>query len=122
MRPRSDTDLLIEKDDVAVVTRVMTELGYRRATLTSGDLVMPQRPFVKRDLSGVVHTYDFHWKIANPQPFADALAFGELMKRSIEIAALGAHARTLGPLDALLLACIHRVAHHGDSGQAAMAL
>ena len=117
LRPRSDTDLLIERDNVAVVTRVMTELGYRRSTLTSGDLVMPQRPFVKRDRSGVVHTYDFHWKIANPQPFADALALGELMKRSISIAALGAHARTLGPLDALLLACIHRVAHHQDSGR-----
>ena len=117
LRPRSDTDLLIEKDNVAVVTRVMTELGYRRSTLTSGDLVMPQRPFVKRDRSGVVHAYDFHWKIANPQPFAEALAFGELMKRSIAIAVLGAHARTLGPLDALLLACIHRVAHHRDSGR-----
>jgi putative nucleotidyltransferase-like protein len=115
LRPRCDVDLLIRKKDVARVIALMGDCGYRRASLIPGDLVMPQCPFFKADRSGFPHTYDLHWQIANPQPFAGVLLFDELAGRSIELPALGEHARTLAHIDALLLACIHRVAHHADS-------
>jgi len=115
LRPRRDVDLLIRKEDVARVTRLMRDFGYRRSPVISGDLVMHQCQFFKPDRSGILHTYDLHWKIANPQPFAGVLVFDELRGRSIELPALGEPARTLGHTDALFLACIHRVAHHADS-------
>lgn len=115
LRPRDDVDLLIRKKDVAKVIGLMRDCGYRRVTQIPGDLVMGQCPFFKADRSGIPHTYDLHWQIANPQPFAGVLLFDELIGRSIELPALGEHARTLAHIDALLLACIHRVAHHGDS-------
>src|SRR5262249_41696390 len=59
--------------------------------------------------------FDIHWRIANPQVFAAAVGYDELASRSRPVPALGPHARTLCPVDALVLACIHRVAHHGDS-------
>ena len=92
LRPRYDTDLLVHQDDRDAVAETMRELGYRRATQTSGDFVMPQANFEMRDRFGTCHVCDVHWKIATPQPFAILL-----------------------PIDALLLACIHRVAHHDES-------
>ena len=114
LRPRYDTDLIVRKDDMPSVARVMRTLGYRRSNLTSGDLVMPQCQFVRNDRRGPVHAYDVHWKMAIPVPFADLLRFDDVAARAIEVAALGGHARALGRVDALLLACIHRVAHHHD--------
>ena len=115
-RPRYDTDLMVRKDDMPSVARAMRSLGYSRSNLTSGDLVMPQCQFVRDDdRRGPVHAYDFHWKMAIPVLFADVLSFDEVAARAIEVPALGARARALGRVDALLLACIHRVAHHhGD--------
>jgi len=114
-RPRYDTDLLVRKDDMPSVTRVMRKLGYSQSTRTSGDLVMPQSQFAKDDRRGTVHVYDVHWKVAIPVLFADVLSFDEVAPRAIDVPALGGHARALGRVDALLLACIHRVAHHhGD--------
>ena len=115
LRPRYDTDLLVHPDDRGEVAETMRELGYRRATQTSGDLVMAQANFEMTDRFGACHACDVHWKIANPQPFANLLPIDELRTRAVEVPALGTWARALGDVDALLLACIHRVAHHADS-------
>ena len=117
LRPRGDTDLLVRQSDVTAATRVMHALGYRRSVQTPGELVMPQMEFVKEAGSSVKHVYDLHSKIANPQLFADVLSFDELCSRSVEIPELGNDARALGPVDSLLLACLHRVAHHHDSAR-----
>ena len=106
LRPRCDTD---------TTCRVMRELGYQAVGALSGDLAMPQRAFVKNERSGVRHAYDFHTRITNPMPFARLLPFEEAMSRAVPVHPLGASARALGPTDALLLACVHRVAHHRDS-------
>ena len=42
------------------------------------------------------------------------VAFDEVWPRSIPVPSLGPHARTLSPQDSLLLACLHRAAHHRD--------
>ena len=107
-----DTDLLVRKADMPSVTRVMRTLGYSRSNRTSGDLVMPQSQFVKDNRGGLVQVYDVHWKMALPILFADVLSFEEVLARAVDVPALGGRARALGRVDALLLACIHRVAHH----------
>ena len=80
----------------------------------SGDLVMYQAPYSKTDRRGVRHMIDVHWRISNPQIFASALTTMELRSHATSIAALGNAARAVGSVHALALACIHRVAHHGD--------
>jgi hypothetical protein len=62
-----------------------------------------------------VHTVDVHWRIANPQLFAGLLTFDELRAAAIGLPRLSPSARGLSNVHALLLACIHRVAHHFDS-------
>ncbi|HYR27744.1 MAG TPA: nucleotidyltransferase family protein, partial [Thermoanaerobaculia bacterium] len=74
------------------------EHGLRQAVFTRG-----------------VHMYDVHWAVANTPVFAGALPFDELLARSVALPAISEHARGLSHVDALLLACIHRVAHHHDS-------
>jgi hypothetical protein len=112
LRPRCDTDLLIAKDDLNAVSQVMTEREYSPWNLTPGELIMPQRAFMKRHRWAGTHAFDVHWKIVNAQAFAGMLTFEELGGRSIDLPIVGAHARTFSHADALLLACIHIVAHH----------
>lgn len=115
LRPRSDTDMLIDRSDVESVHRVMLDLGYTPSNAVSGELIMHQRLYTKAGTHGVNHVYDMHWKVSNPVLFADLLTFDDIAPTAIPVAALGPHARTLNPMYALLLACIHRVAHHHNS-------
>lgn len=115
LRPRSDTDLLIAPADVERVRAAMGELGFAEP-LTSGDEhVVHQSTFLRTDAFEVEHAYDVHWDVTNKPAFAAALRFEDLLARSIPVPALGAYARALDRVDALLLACVHRVAHHHDT-------
>ena len=117
LRPRLDTDLLIEADAGArnAAHTTLLGLGYDSAPHAGGDLVMTQRTYVKRRGTLVVHAIDLHWRLANPQPFARVLTYDELAGESVTLPALCAVARAPGAAHALLIACIHRVAHHADA-------
>ena len=115
LRPRTDTDLFVAQDQRAQADSVLTALGYTVMTQVTGDLVSSQAMYVLRSHGVVIHGIDLHWRIANPQLFAEALGHEELLHRSVLLPRLGAHARGLSDVDALMLACMHRVAHHYDS-------
>jgi hypothetical protein len=114
-RPRIDTDLLIRRDQVTAVRRVLARSGYTAPNHCDGDLLFCQFPLKKTDEFGLVHTFDFHWKISTQSVFADVLAFEEIAAVAMNLPALGAHVRTAGPLHSLLLACIHPVMHHRNA-------
>lgn len=115
LRPRADTDLLIDAAQRDAACAVLLELGYAQA-LTSGDeLAFRQAAFSRVDDSGIEHVYDVHWAIANTPVFADVLRFDELRERAIALSKIAPNARTISDVDALLYACVHRVAHHHDS-------
>lgn len=114
-RPRGDVDLLVEREHAPAAIAAFRELGFDER-LTSGDEHgVRQVSLTRTDRYGVRHEYDLHWDIANTPLFASALRFRDLRARAVSLPALGAHARGLEHADALLLACIHRVAHHHDS-------
>jgi hypothetical protein len=115
LRPRLDTDLLISATSVRRTFEVLGSLGYEQATSTSGELVTYQASFARSDGFGVAHGLDVHWKIANWQVVADVLSHEEIAARAIPLPALGPHARAACGSDALVLACLHRAAHHRDS-------
>jgi hypothetical protein len=114
-RPRVDTDLLIRRNQVDAVRGVMAGSGYTAPTHCDGDLLFCQFPLKKTDAFGLVHTFDFHWKISTQSVFADVLVFDEIAAVAMDLPALGVHARAAGPLHALLLACIHPVMHHRNA-------
>lgn len=112
LRPRFDTDLFLRRDDVDRAARVMTALGYRSPAQVTGELVMYQVDHVRTDPSGVRHVFDFHWKLSNRQAVADLLSFDEVYAASAPIPGLGRAGRAASRVHALILACVHRVAHH----------
>jgi hypothetical protein len=109
LRPRGDTDLLIAQSDLASVRTILHERGYA-SPLTSGDtLAVRQLSFTRNG-----HVYDVHWDVANSPIVRDALSFEDLLLRAIRVPRIAPNALAPSHVDALLLACIHRVAHHHD--------
>jgi hypothetical protein len=114
LRPFSDIDLFIQTKDFKAAGQLMTSLGYEARNEAAGEFISYQRTFKRVDSFGVEHYYDIHQKISNPVIFSDLLIFEEAWSRSISVPRLDARARTLCPTHALLLACVHRVAHHAE--------
>ncbi|HEX8619482.1 MAG TPA: nucleotidyltransferase family protein [Thermoanaerobaculia bacterium] len=113
LRPRSDTDLLIAAASLGATRGAFLRLGYSER-LTSGDEHgVRQTAFSRVDMYGIEHVYDVHWAVANSAVFAGMLRFEEL--EPIPLPQIGAGAYTMRDAEALLLACVHRVAHHQDS-------
>ncbi len=75
---------------------------------------MYQAPFERVDHLGIEHALDIHWRIANPQVVSQVLTHDELLERSVTVRVQEAPMRVLSSVDALLVACVHRVAHHPD--------
>jgi hypothetical protein len=115
LRPRSDTDLMIPASAREVVARALIELGYQRLSEVDGELAIGQFHFQKHDGNGLFHALDVHWRVSNVRVFADVLTYEELASDAVALPALGANAWSPSPAHALLVACVHRVAHHDDT-------
>jgi hypothetical protein len=109
-RPRCDADLLIRRSDLATAEAVLFRAGYRRQCEPDAELASGQRHFDPPTPG--VDSIDLHWRVVNPLVFAELLPFDAAWSRGIPVPPLGGGARTLCLADALLLACVHRVAHH----------
>ena len=115
LRRRGDTDLVIRRADLERAASVFEAAGYQRENVLHGEHVSQQAMFRKIDRHGVKHEFDVHWKISNRPFFADVLTWDELEAAAVPVPALGSHARAMGLAHALTMACVHPVAHHGDS-------
>ncbi len=114
LRPRVDTDLFIDPRDVGRVRRIFEATGHRLIPHVSGEFVMSQVHFTDGEVGGA-HVYDVHWRIANPALFRYVLPFRDVYTRSVPFDAYGAHSRGPSLPDALLIAAVHRAAHHGGA-------
>jgi putative nucleotidyltransferase-like protein len=114
-RPRLDTDLLIAPDTRDAAGRTLAALGYHRPVETDGDLCVSQVHWTRVDATGVEHQLDVHWRLSNVLAFAGVLSYAEVAATAVPLPRLGRDA--LGPSapHSLVIACIHRVAHHRDS-------
>jgi len=112
-RERCDADLLISHRQLDAAHGVLTTLGYRRQLEPDARLATGQRHYSPPASSADV--VDLHWRAANPLAFDAVFEFDSVWPRRIPIPALGPRASTLSLPDALLLACVHRVAHHRDA-------
>ena len=108
LRACSDVDLLLPSREAAEqLSDRLTASGYERSE-TSGELVayelLCRRP-VSDDWQVEI---DIHWRLANSPLFANAFTFDELMADSVALPNLAPNARGLGPVHALMHACVHR--------------
>jgi hypothetical protein len=108
LRERADDDLFIDLRDIRAICRVLSELGYEiSGTLYSSH----QFTAVQEGKAGVASQIDVHWRISNSPRYARFLSFAEAATRSVRIPKVREHARGLGAVDALMLACVHRAAN-----------
>lgn len=115
LRPRSDTDLLIRPESLDAARRAFTSAGFVEAVSSGDEHGLRQTLFTRSGPGGVVHSYDVHWAVTNTPLFSGVLEHDEIRRRAVPLPRLGTEARGLGDVDALLLACVHRIAHHHDS-------
>jgi hypothetical protein len=115
LRAYADVDALIRRRDVEPVKRAMRTLGYTETRLSGEEVLFCQFEMTKRDALGVLHVFDFHWKISTQSMFAHLLSYDELEADAQPIAALGPSARGASPVHALLLACVHPAMHHRNA-------
>jgi hypothetical protein len=78
---------------------------------------MYQAPFERVDHLGIDHLLDIHWRIANPQVVSQVLTHDELVARSVMVRVQDYVMRVPSAVDSLLIACVHRAAHHPDVEQ-----
>jgi hypothetical protein len=112
LRSRGDTDLLVRGDEVPGVDAVLTKLGLERFPRPDGPRVTQQACYTATTQS-IEIAYDVHWRIADPHVFASTFSYDHLLAESVEGPVPGL--RRLGDVHALLVACVHRAAHHADS-------
>jgi hypothetical protein len=117
LRPRVDTDLFVDVRQRDEAEQALRRLGYRPVPQLVADLVMYQRPFEKRRGTGTSHMVDLHWRLSNPHRFGATLEYGEVVQSAVAIPRLHPAALGPSPVHALLLACVHRVAHHHDEAR-----
>jgi hypothetical protein len=113
LRPSGDVDLLIARDSRAAADAALLGVGYRRQLEPDSELASMQQHYVRPAGPAVEHLVDLHWAASNRHVFAHVLQFEDAWAASQPVPMLGG-ARALGTVDALLLACVHRVAHHDD--------
>jgi hypothetical protein len=113
LRPQEDVDVWCDGDHADRIAARLHALGYERIASLNSEATH-QRHFLRTEPSGVSHQVEVHLRLANVAPFSDALSYTDARAASVGIESLGG-SRTLGPPHALLLACMHRVAHHFNS-------
>lgn len=109
LRPRSDHDILIREDELPRLDAALDARGFQRLVAIESDTLFSQRTYRQRDGA---FPLDVHWRISNLRVVADPFPFDELEKAAIEIDAGTVSFRAPAPADALLIAAVHRLAHH----------
>ena len=111
LRPRVDVDLLIHPNQRDAAEAVLASLGFEGDIQASAGLVLHQRSYTK-STHGQTFIVDLHWRLANPAVFGHVLSFDEMNATAVKVPHLSVCARGLSPVHSLLVACVHRVAHH----------
>ncbi|MGH8221655.1 MAG: nucleotidyltransferase family protein [Woeseiaceae bacterium] len=108
-RERADTDLLVRQAERERLFALLESQGYLRGDGTGAELASAEASFWK---DGSPLVLDVHWRIRSSPLLARVLEFDELEAQAVPLPALGPHARAPGPVDAVLLAAIHRASHY----------
>jgi hypothetical protein len=116
-RPRLDADVLVDRSKRGRAAATLASLGYTRPPMTAGRYVMHQEMHVRPDAVVGEHVVDLHWRLANPNVLAELPGHADLRARAVPVVTPEGELRAASPPDALLIACVHRAAHHGSSGE-----
>jgi hypothetical protein len=110
LRTRGDTDLIVPLHERAQALNALTALGFARV-LELGELMSYQACLTRKVACGGMHSLDLHWKINNSELLSRLFDYDELRSVALTLPALSPDALAVGPVHALLIACMHRAGH-----------
>ena len=117
-RPALDADVLIAPESRDRVFADLRSAGLRAAPPSSRETWSCIRRRSSASITSASSTLlDIHWRIANPQVVSQVLTHDELVERSVTVRVQEHPMRVPSSVDALLIACVHRAAHHPDVEQ-----
>jgi hypothetical protein len=111
LRTRSDTDILILETDRSKAHRVLRRLGFEPVKGVSGEFISYEKNYTFRAAAMGELNVDLHWRISNSELLSRLFSYEELLDHAIYVPKLCPHALGLGPVHAMLIACMHRVTH-----------
>ncbi len=114
LRPSRDIDLFIRHDSRDAAALALARCGYTRMREPDGELARAQFHYTRTDARGINHFVDLHWRVSDARVFEAALTFDDGARSSVAVPTIEPPLRTPCHAHALLLACVHRVAHHHD--------
>jgi hypothetical protein len=110
-RVRTDTDILVPRDQVDSAVAVLKRLGYKTTYTVTGMVNPTQHMWVFRG-ERPAHIVDLHWSLSHHPAFDGLLSFDSLRANAIPVAGPCPGAIGLCAEDAVLHACIHYFGHH----------
>lgn len=113
-RPRTDTDLFIDKAQRQQFTAVFESLGYELQFASSGEYISYQTTFGKYLIGDATLNIDVHWRINNRQCLANTFSISELEKGSVALAEFDETLKIPSDINSLMIACLHRLGHHNN--------
>ena len=112
LRPRSDSDIIIEANQREAFDKILIELGYRKHFALDGQYVSYQNTYSKALVGQSAINIDLHWRINNRQILAKAYTATELYNNGSNLDGALTNARIPSPVDSIIIASLHRVGHH----------
>ncbi|MFN7981284.1 MAG: nucleotidyltransferase family protein [Vicinamibacterales bacterium] len=111
LRSRGDTDLLVRDDQKEEAAALLAANGFERRQTPSGQFISYQDSYSLRAKDSTVHVIDLHWQPMNSVRLSRVFNYDELLQRAVPLPKLGRMAKGPGAVDALLIACVHRLTH-----------
>jgi hypothetical protein len=115
LRPRADSDLLIDAEERPRAEAALAARGYVPEAESLGALSTFQSHWTRPRPAAPPHAVDLHWRLFNAEPFARVLAVEEVAAGAGALPALG-RARAPSLAHQFIITAVHRVAHHYDAG------
>lgn len=111
LRPRADTDIFIDQDNIVAARNWLCGNGYRCEPLVTplrkGQFLSTQFSCRAVDRPPGHPAFDLHWKINNSSALGGLLSFDDLYACSIPLEGLGHGIRVPTLPFSLIIACIH---------------
>jgi hypothetical protein len=103
--------MIVAQHDWRRASETLIALGFQRNTGVSGELVSYQNSYTKDFEDSGRHTIDLHRRINNSELLSHLFSYTELRAGACSLPTLCNGALAVGPVYALLLACLHPATH-----------
>ena len=110
LRERGDVDVWVPDTDFTAAEHILAALAYTRRPAATGEWLQPEATWL-RDEGGAMLALDLHRRLFAQPALAAVLPFAEVHGAAEPFTG---QARMPAPHHALLIAALHRVAHHAD--------